>query len=112
MAFPVIWLSVSARRTGAALSIPTPLASTVVSPLLMGHGVERSGPMIVFPVIMAGLAFTGHAVGRGLVKHRDSLGFQGRELLRFALQPKNTPGLWTGFLKQLVLASGSWSRRR
>lgn len=84
MAFPVIWLSVSASRMRVALAIMASLVATVVSPLLLGHEVERSElvRMIVFPVIMTGLAITGHAVARGLIKNRDRLNRQERELVR------------------------------
>lgn len=84
MAFPVIWLSVSARKGHVALAILAPLCATVASPLVLGHEVERSEliRMIVFPAIMGGLAITGHAVARGLIKHSDRMDRKDRELVR------------------------------
>ncbi|MFJ4264596.1 sensor histidine kinase [Paenarthrobacter nicotinovorans] len=73
MTFPVIWLSVSTDRTRVALAVLAPLASTITAPFITGEEVERSEliRMVVFPVIMAGLALTGHAVARGLMAHRE-----------------------------------------
>ncbi|MFJ5954493.1 sensor histidine kinase [Paenarthrobacter sp. NPDC092416] len=84
MAFPVIWLSVSASKIRLALAILAPLCATVASPFVLGHEVERSEMirMIVFPAIMGGLAVTGHAVARGLIKHTDRLDRKDRELVR------------------------------
>lgn len=82
MAFPVIWLSVSVNRVRLALAITAPIVATLASPLALGHEIEPSEVirMIVFPTIMAGLAFTGHAVARGLTKHRDILNKNDRDL--------------------------------
>ena len=82
MAFPVIWLSVSASRTRVALAIVAVLCTTITSPLMVGNTAERAGliRMIVFPTIMAGLAITCHAVARGLKKHRDRLDSKDLEL--------------------------------
>ena len=66
MAFPVIWLSVSASRTRVALAIAAVLCTTITSPLMVGNTAERAGliRMIVFPTIMAGIAITCHAVAK------------------------------------------------
>ncbi|WP_281449452.1 sensor histidine kinase [Paenarthrobacter nitroguajacolicus] len=82
MAFPVIWLSVSVSRIRLALAIMAPAVATIASPLVLGHAVERIEliRMIVFPTIMAGLALTGHAVAHGLIKHRERLRSNEREL--------------------------------
>lgn len=84
MAFPVIWLSVSASKVRVALAILAPLCATVASPFALGHEVERSEliRMIVFPAIMAGLAISGHAVARGLIKHGERLDHKDQELVR------------------------------
>ena len=74
MTFPVIWLSVSTSKTRVALAVLAPLAATIVAPVITGEEVQRPEliRMVVFPVIMAGLALTGHAVARGLVAHRET----------------------------------------
>lgn len=84
MAFPVIWLSVSVSKVRVAFAILAPLCATIAAPFVLGHEVERPElvRMIVFPVIMAGLAITGHAVARGLIKHGERLDRKDRELVR------------------------------
>ncbi|WOH20629.1 PAS domain-containing sensor histidine kinase [Paenarthrobacter sp. GOM3] len=82
MAFPVIWLSVCVNRVRLALAVMAPIVATLASPLALGHEIEPSEMirMIVFPTIMAALAFTGHAVARGLTKHREILNQNDRDL--------------------------------
>lgn len=84
MAFPVIWLSVTASRTRVTLAIMAALCATVTSPLVVGNPVEREEliRMIVFPLIMAGLAITAHFVAKGVIRYRGRLESKDLELLR------------------------------
>lgn len=83
MAFPVIWLSVSVSKARLALAITAPLVATIASPLVLGSEIERADllRMIVFPVIMAGLAITARLVAGGVLKHRNTRDQKDRELL-------------------------------
>lgn len=84
LAFPVIWLAVSASRTRLALAVAAPLFGTIASPLLLGNGIERAEliHMIVSPVIMSALAFTAHLVANGVLRYRDARDQQDKDLIR------------------------------
>ncbi len=84
LAFPVIWLSVSASRMRLALAVAAPLCGTIAAPLALGNGIERADliRMILFPVIMGALAVTAHLVAGGVIRHRDIRDRKDRELVR------------------------------
>lgn len=84
MAFPVIWLSVSASKARMVLAITASLCPAIASPLASGNEVEQSDLIrrIVFQAILAGLAITAHAVARILIRNRDMEARKDRELVR------------------------------
>ncbi len=84
IAFPVIWLAVSASKTRLALAITAPLLGTIASPLALGNEIEQTDliRMILFPVIMGGLAITAHLVAGGVLKHRNIKDQKDLELVR------------------------------
>ncbi|BCW34458.1 two-component sensor histidine kinase [Arthrobacter sp. StoSoilA2] len=84
IAFPVIWLSLSASRTRLVLAIAGPFCGIIASPYVLGHEVEQTEliRMIVVPVILAGFAVTAHLVAGVVVKHRNMQDLKDRELVR------------------------------
>ncbi|MDR6985540.1 signal transduction histidine kinase [Paenarthrobacter nitroguajacolicus] len=84
MAFPVIWLSVSASVVRVVLAIAAPFCGIIASPFLLGNEVEQAEliRMIVVPVILAGFAVTAHLVAGVVVKHRNEQVLKDRELVR------------------------------
>lgn len=109
MVFPVIWLSVSASRKRVALAIGASLCGTIAAPLLLGHEVERSEliRLIVFPVIMAGLAVTAHLVAGGLIRHRKLRDFKDLELARLHGTTKDHERLLNAVLETVNV--GVWA---
>ncbi|WP_138135882.1 HAMP domain-containing sensor histidine kinase [Pseudarthrobacter sp. NamE2] len=109
IAFPVIWLAVSASKTRLALAITAPLLGTIVSPLALGSEIEQREliRMILFPVIMGGLAITAHLVAEGVLKHRNIRDQKDRELVRLHESTKNHEQLLDAVLETVNV--GVWA---
>ena len=109
MAFPVIWLAVSARKARVALAILAPLVATVISPFMVGGEIERSEliRMIVFPTIMTGLAVTGYAIALGVIRNRERLDRKDRELADLHQATRNHAQLMDSVLETVTV--GVWA---
>lgn len=82
LVFPVVWLSLGRHRSGVLMAVAATILSAVLPPAVLGTGVN--GPslirIVLLPVILGAISLTAHVVSNAVLRQREQLEQQDKEL--------------------------------